>query len=173
MFTGIVEASVEVRSFEAQGEGARMILPPPEGVEDWETRLGQSVAVSGTCLTVAEVLDGGEMAFELSKETLDRTWFGVLEAGARVNLERAMKLGDRLDGHMVAGHVDGLGTVTGIEDVGDGGRVLSFEVDPGLDRYLIEKGSVTLDGVSLTVVEPEGGRFRVAMIMFSRASCAW
>jgi len=164
VFTGIVEASVEVQSFERHGEGARVILPPPSGVEDWGVQVGQSVAVSGACLTVAELLEGGELAFELSKETLDRTWFGGLEAGAPVNLERAMKLEDRLDGHLVSGHVDGLGTITGIEDVGDGGRVLSFEVAPCLERYLIEKGSVTLDGVSLTVVEPAGGRFRVAMI---------
>lgn len=164
MFTGIVEASVEVRSFERRGEGARMILPPPAGVEDWGAQVGQSVAVSGACLTVAEVLEGGGLAFELSRETLERTWFGGLQPGSRVNLERAMKLGDRLDGHLVSGHVDGQGTVTGVEDVGDGGRELSFEVDPGLERYLIEKGSVTLDGVSLTVVRPAGGRFRVAMI---------
>jgi riboflavin synthase len=164
VFTGIVEASVRVRSFERDGTGARLILPPPEGPSDWLVRTGQSVAVSGACLTVAEVLEGGDMAFDLSAETLERTWFGALEAGAEVNLERAMKLGDRLDGHMVSGHVDGLGTVIGIQDVGDGGRVLAFEVDSGLARYVIEKGSVTLDGVSLTAVEPESGRFRVAMI---------
>ena len=75
-----------------------------------------------------------------------------------------MRLGDRLDGHMVSGHVDGQGRVVAIEDVGDGGRELHFELEAGLERYLIEKGSVTLDGTSLTVVEPVGGRFRVAMI---------
>lgn len=164
MFTGIVEASVEVQSIELDGTGARLILPPPTGVGDWSVQLGQSIAVSGVCLTVAEVLVGGAMAFDLSAETLRRTWFDGLQEGSGVNLERAMQLGDRLDGHLVSGHVDGLARIVGIQDVGDGGRELSFEVDPGLDRYLIEKGSLTLDGVSLTVCEPSGCFLRVALI---------
>ncbi len=81
-----------------------------------------------------------------------------------VNLERALCLGDRLDGHMVSGHVDGAGRVTAIQDVGDGGRVITFEVDPGLERYLVDKGSISLDGVSLTVVRPKGRQFDVALI---------
>lgn len=164
MFTGIVEASVEVQRVERDGTGARLILPPPGGVGDWSVQVGQSIAVSGACLTVAEVLEGGRMAFDLSAETLERTWFDGLTEGASVNLERAMRLGDRLDGHLVAGHVDGLARVVGIQDVGDGGRELSFEVDPGLDRYLVDKGSLTLDGVSLTVCGPSGCTFRVALI---------
>ncbi len=163
MFTGIVEAAVPVRSFEVTGEGAEIVLPAPP-LPDWSLHGGQSVAVAGTCLTVAETLEDGGAMFQLSKETLDRTWFSELADGRLVNLERAMKIGDRLDGHLVSGHVDGQGRVVGIEDVGDGGREFEFEVDPGLERYLIEKGSVGLDGVSLTVVEPRGRRFRVAMI---------
>jgi riboflavin synthase len=81
-----------------------------------------------------------------------------------VNLERALLLSDRLGGHLVLGHVDGGGVVTAVRDAGDGGRVVGFEVDPGLERYLIGKGSVTIDGVSLTVVEPRGRRFDVALI---------
>lgn len=164
MFSGIVEAAVEVTELRRRGSGATLVLPPPPAVPDWGVVPGQSVAVAGACLTVSEVLPAGAMAFELSAETLERTWFADLVPGERVNLERALRLGDRLDGHLVSGHVDGLGRVTEVEDVGDGGRVLGFEVGRDLERYLIEKGSVTLDGVSLTVVEPAGGRFRVAMI---------
>ncbi len=167
MFTGIVECRAAVRSFTRRGEGARLVLASPEGVasDPWEVGIGQSIAVSGACLSVAELDPGaGEMVFELSQETLSRTWFPDLAPGRQVNLERAMKLGERLDGHLVAGHVDGLATVRAIRDVGDGGRVFTFEVAPGLERYLIEKGSVTLDGVSLTVVEPRERCFDVAMI---------
>lgn len=163
MFTGLVEACVPVATWETSGAGGRLVLPCPD-LPGWEVALGDSVAVSGVCLTVSELLEGGRMAFHLSAETLDRSWFGALEPGRPVNLERALRLGDRLGGHMVSGHVDGLGTVVGVEDVGDGGREIAFEVDPGLERYLIEKGSVTLDGVSLTVVEPSERRFRVAVI---------
>ena len=104
------------------------------------------------------------MAFDLSAETLARTWFAALTPGRVVNLERAMVLGERIDGHLVSGHVDGGGRVLDVSDLGDGGRVFTFEVDAGLERYLIEKGSVTIDGVSLTVVAPEDRRFRVAVI---------
>lgn len=162
MFTGIVEGSVPVLSFESRGSGARLVLATPD-ITDWDVGEGDSIAVCGACLTVAGFADGG-MVFDLSSETLERTWFHGLAPGRRVNLERAMKLGERLDGHMVSGHVDGGGTVVGIEDVGDGGAELAFELDEGLEKWLIEKGSVTLDGVSLTVVEPRGRRFKVAAI---------
>jgi riboflavin synthase len=104
------------------------------------------------------------MVFDLSAETLARTHFGELSEGEQLNLERAMRLSDRLSGHLVSGHVDGGGTLVEKRDSGDGGQVQTFEVDPGLERYLIEKGSVTLDGISLTVVEPRGRRFDVALI---------
>jgi len=173
MFTGIIEACVPVLSFERSGSGARLVLPaPPPGPEGpFQAALGDSIAISGCCLTVAprrgdEPADA--LAFDLSAETLDRTWFGAgpnpLAPGRRVNLERSVRLADRLGGHMVSGHVDGGGTIVGVRDAGDGGRVISFEVDPGLERYLIEKGSVALDGISLTVVEPAGRRFDVAVI---------
>lgn len=163
MFTGLVEAHVPTLAHEPSGEGSRLVLPPP-AIDGWEVALGDSVAVSGVCLTVAELDSEGRMTFHLSAETLQRSWFSELEPGRGVNVERALRLGDRLGGHMVSGHVDGLGTVVAVDDVGDGGREISFEVDPGLERYLVEKGSVTLDGISLTVVEPEDRRFRVAVI---------
>ncbi|MEM7310661.1 MAG: riboflavin synthase [Planctomycetota bacterium] len=166
MFTGIIEAAVPVLAFEPAGEGARLVLArPAEGPEGpFEAALGDSIAVSGCCLTVAELPADGSLVFDLSAETLQRTWFQALAPGRRVNLERSVRLSDRLGGHMVSGHVDGGGTITAIHDAGDGGRVFTFEVDPGLERYLIEKGSVGLDGISLTVVEPRDRSFDVALI---------
>ncbi len=167
MFTGIVEACVPVRAFARRAAGARLVLPAPEAclAQAWGVARGESVAVCGCCLTVAETpAADGSIAFDLSAETLERTWLGALEPGRRVNLERALRLGDRLGGHMVSGHVDGGATLVASEDVGDGGRELLFEIDAGLERWLVDKGSVTLDGVSLTVVEPRGRRFRVAAI---------
>jgi len=179
MFTGIIEGFSTVRSVEAQGTGLRLWIPSPGLSEgDFAVEMGDSVAISGTCLTVAgfcepgskepveapEGTEGADLMFELSRETLDRTWFGSLEPGRRVNLERAMRLGDRLDGHLVSGHVDGRGEIVEIEDAGDGGRLFTFEVAECFERYLIEKGSVCIDGISLTVVEPQGARFQVAVI---------
>lgn len=175
MFTGIVEASAPVRAAVARGTGLVLRVPAPRA--DWIVQRGESVAVSGACLTVSELLrpgatdeplpdgtPGADMRFDVSAETLARTWFGELEAGRRVNLERALRLGDRLSGHLVSGHVDGLGRVSAVEDSGDGGARVEFELDRGLERYLIEKGSIAIDGVSLTVVEPVGRRFSVALI---------
>jgi riboflavin synthase len=161
VFTGLVEACVPVRSCERRAEGARLVLPLPG--PDWRPRHGESIAVSGCCLTV---VGGGNSAleFDLSAETLARTCFGEFEPGRVVNLERALKLDDRLGGHLVSGHVDGVGRITAIEDSHDGGVRMGFEVPAGFERYLIEKGSVTIDGISLTVVEPRGQRFDVALI---------
>ncbi len=186
MFTGLVEAAVPIRSYEAVGTGARLILPSPgvgdlalEAVpggwgasssEPWSASLGDSIAIAGACLTVAELLEapegaGPDMAFDLTSETLERTWFkGSAEAGRVVNVERALRVGDRLGGHMVSGHVDTLGAAVGRRDVGDGGAVFTFEVPEAFERYLVDKGSITIDGISLTVVEPRGPRFDVAVI---------
>lgn len=173
MFTGIIEARTPILAVEAQGTGLRVVLEAPEGV--WDVVGGESVAVSGVCLTVAGIEDslgaplkvgteGAHLSFDLSKETLDRTWFQALEPGRLINLERSMRLGDRIDGHLVSGHVDAVGEVVAIEDSGDGGRRISFEVPPEFSRWLVDKGSVTIDGVSLTVCEPDENRFDVAVI---------
>jgi len=180
MFTGIIEGFSTVRSAKAQGTGLRLWIPAPElSDDDFQVGIGDSVAISGACLTVAGLCEPGspepnpagnapegamDLLFELSAETLDRTWFGSLEPGRRVNLERAMRLGDRLDGHLVSGHVDASGQIVGVDDSGDGGRLFTFEVAEGFDRYLVEKGSVCIDGISLTVVEPKERRFQVAVI---------
>lgn len=187
MFTGIIEGAPRVLRVEAQGTGLRVWIAAPD--PEWSVVEGESVASCGCCLTVVELREptwgpageapdasgpigqrlpegtpGATMVFDLSAETLARTHFGSLQPGTRVNVERAMRLGDRLSGHLVSGHVDGGATLAEVRDSGDGGAVYTFEVDPGLERYLIEKGSVCLDGVSLTVVEPRERRFDVALI---------
>ena len=173
MFTGIIEARTPIVAVEAQGTGLRVVLEAPEGV--WDVVGGESVAVSGVCLTVARIeggdgaelevgASGARLSFDLSKETLDRTWFEELEPGRLVNLERSMRMGDRIDGHLVSGHVDAVGEVVAIEDSGDGGRRISFQVPPEFSRWLVDKGSVTIDGVSLTVCDPNEDRFDVAVI---------
>ncbi len=187
MFTGLVEAAVPIRSYDAAGTGARLVLPSPgEGdlaleatpggwgpssSEAWSASLGDSIAIAGACLTVAELLPapegaaGPDMAFDLTFETLERTWFRQgAEAGRVVNVERALRVGDRLGGHMVSGHVDTLGGAVGRRDVGDGGAVFTFEVPAAFERYLVDKGSITIDGISLTVVDPRDGKFDVAVI---------
>jgi riboflavin synthase len=165
VFTGIVETWVPVLTLERRGEGARLTLPVPgpDRLPDWEVARGDSVAVSGVCLTAVDLVPG-EMGFDLSAETLDRTWLGEATEGRPVNLERSLRLGDRLGGHLVSGHVDGVGRIVAVEDPGDGGRLIRFRVPEGLERYLIEKGSIAIDGISMTVVEPEGREFAVAVI---------
>lgn len=174
MFTGIVEASSPVRAVLARGSGLSIQVPAPDVA--WSVRRGESVALSGCCLTVAELLDprtgaaskdgnpGADMIFDVSAETLARTWFADLAPGRFVNLERSLRFGDRLSGHLVSGHVDGRGRITGIVDAGDGGRRFELELEQELERYLIDKGSIAVDGVSLTVVEPADSRFEVALI---------
>jgi riboflavin synthase len=167
MFTGIVEATAPVRSFVPVGRGARLVVPVP--FDGWDARPGDSISTSGCCLTVVELAPdpaGGApgMVFDLSAETLDRTWLGELTPGRALNLERAARLDTRLGGHLVSGHVDGLGRVVEVVERGDGGWETHFEVPEGFERYLIEKGSITVDGVSLTVVAPRGRRFHVALI---------
>lgn len=168
MFTGIVEALVPIQSVESRGTGARLVVRAP-ALEGWEPGLGDSISLCGACLTVAELLPGRnggapDMAFDLSRETLACTWMEDLASGDKVNLERALLFSARLDGHLVSGHVDGVGQVVAVRDSGDGGAEVDFEVPEELTRYLVDKGSVTLDGVSLTVVRPAGRRFTVAVI---------
>ncbi len=174
MFTGLIEACVPLRRLEPRDAGLRITVGGPP--EAWDQRLGASIAVSGACLTLVGWSDpatgapvegprlGADLVFDLSAETQARTWFGRAQIGRPVNLERALLLSDRLDGHLVAGHVDGLGRVVEVADTRDGGRRIRFEVDPRLAMYLVDKGSVTLDGISLTVVDPVETSFDVAVI---------
>ena len=160
MFTGIVEAVGRVAAVEARGELLRLVLEAPSLVEG--TRLGDSVAVNGACLTVVSV-EGVRLAFDAVRETLTRTGLGELRPGARVNLERALRAGGRLDGHLVQGHVDATGRVARLERQGDDVR-LFVDCEPGFAELLVEKGSVAIDGVSLTVVGVAAAGFDVALI---------
>ncbi|GAA2103426.1 riboflavin synthase [Streptomyces albiaxialis] len=160
MFTGIVEELGEVVSVEDRGDAARLRLRGPLVTGDVEH--GDSIAVNGVCLTVVDVADG-EFTADVIAETLSRSSLGALAPGSRVNLERAMALGARLDGHLVQGHVDGTGTIAARTD-SDSGTDITVDLPPGLGKYLVEKGSITVDGISLTVVEVTDGHFTVSLI---------
>jgi riboflavin synthase len=158
MFTGIVERTVRVINVVRAPSFTRLTL-----AVDWtDVKDGESVAVNGSCLTVAEQ-SAGELEFDIIPETLDRTNLGLLEIGDDVHVERSLRIGDRLDGHFVQGHVDG--TARGIAQKTDGGECrLVLECPEPLAKYIIPKGSVTLDGVSLTVAAVRGSEFEVALI---------
>lgn len=147
MFSGIVEEMGVVKSCERGRAGARLSIMASSILND--LKLGDSVSVSGACLTAAEIGEA-DFSVDVSTETLQVTTLGALTAGAAVNLERAMKLNDRIGGHLVTGHVDGTGILR--ERTPDGQTwLLTFEVPASILRYCIQKGSITIDGVSLTV----------------------
>lgn len=156
MFTGIVE---EIGTVEAPG--SRMRIACRTVLEDMTP--GASIAVNGVCLTATLVDDGG-FSCDLSPETLARTNLGALRQGSEVNLERAAAVGDRLSGHIVQGHVDGAGEFVSLESLEGGNWWLKVRIPAGLERYVIHKGSITLDGVSLTVAAIEGTAIGVAII---------
>lgn len=160
MFTGIVECVGTVRALEPQGEKTRVVIEAPLVADG--APLGASIAVNGACLTVIEATPR-TVVFEAVRETLERTALGTLGVGARVNLERAMRADGRLDGHIVQGHVDATGRVRAIERRADDVR---FAVTCGaaFADLLVPKGSVAIDGVSLTVVGVEADAFDVALI---------
>jgi riboflavin synthase len=160
LFTGIIEDLGTVEEIKHTRKGAllrlRTALPLARIV------IGDSIAVNGACLTVV-ARRRRTIAMDVSAETLRRTVLGALEAGDRVNLERCLTLDKLLGGHLVSGHVDGVGKIVSITSEGDS-RLYTFEVPAGLERYLVEKGSVAIDGVSLTVFGIRGRRFSVALI---------
>jgi len=160
MFTGIVETIGRVVSIAPHGEKTRLAIEAP--IVAAGLPIGASVAVSGTCLTAVEVA-GGSVVFEAVRETLDRSALGDLRVGSAVNLERAMRADGRLDGHIVQGHVDGIGRVRAVERRGDDVR-FAVDCDADFRDLLVPKGSVAIDGVSLTVVEVDEHGFDVALI---------
>lgn len=166
MFTGLIEAIGVVKSVQRQSSGLRLVLDAGTIAEG--ARPGDSVAVNGACLTVAAVR-GAVLEFDAVRETVIRTNLDSISAGARVNLELPVKLGDRLGGHIVQGHVDGVGVVRRIEKRGDSAE-MEISADSAILRYVVLKGSVAVDGVSLTVaaVLPRG--FRVALVPTTLAS---
>ncbi|GAB3982446.1 riboflavin synthase [Actinoallomurus acanthiterrae] len=160
MFTGIVEELGEVVALEPAGDSARLTVRGPLVVSD--AVHGASIAVNGVCLTVTDVKDDA-FAVDVMKETLDRSSLAGLEPGSPVNLERPVRPTDRLGGHIVQGHVDGVGRIVSREP-GDRWEVVTVELPPQLARYVVEKGSITVDGVSLTVVEARDDAFTIALI---------
>lgn len=160
MFTGIVEQVGRVERVTRRGEVLRIVIDEP--VLAASVVLGESVAVNGTCLTLAEA-DGQRLHFDAIQETLERTALGSLAAGSRVNVERAMRADSRLDGHIVQGHVDERGRIRDWQRKGDDVR-LYVETSSEFAGGLVEKGSVTIDGVSLTVVSVAPDGFDVALI---------
>jgi riboflavin synthase len=160
MFTGIIEELGVVDAVEDQGDAVRLTLRGPRVTAD--ARLGDSISVNGCCLTVAES-DGETFTADVMRETLDKTSLGVLGPGARVNLERAVTASTRLGGHIVQGHVDGTGSVVRREP-SEHWELVEVSLPAGLSRYLVDKGSVTVDGVSLTVVDAGDDSFTVSLI---------
>ena len=162
MFTGIIEELGVVESLEQQGDAVRLTVRGPLVVED--AGLGDSISVNGVCLTVAEQADGAFTA-DVMQETLDKTGLGQLATGAKVNLERAVTPTTRLGGHIVQGHVDATGTIASREP-SEHWEVVEISFPERLAPYLVEKGSVTVDGISLTVVavDDSTGTFSVSLI---------
>ena len=148
MFTGLVEALGEVGSLIEKGEQARLNLAIPFS---GELALGDSVAVNGCCLTVAEI-SGGSVAFDVLAQTLRVTSLGELSAGSVVNLERALRVGDRLGGHFVQGHVDAVGGIVSLEENGQD-HVVEVSLPPEIHKLCVGKGSIAIDGISLTIAD--------------------
>jgi riboflavin synthase len=160
VFTGIVEAVGRVVAVEPAGEKSRLRIEAPRVADG--AAVGSSIAVNGACLTVVEST-AQQVVFEAVRETLDRSSLGDLRPGARVNLERALRADGRLDGHIVQGHVDGTGRVRALERRADDVRLV-VDCAPELAKQLVPKGSVAVDGVSLTLVNVSDSGFDVALI---------
>jgi riboflavin synthase len=160
MFTGIVEELGEVVALEPAGDSALLTVRGPLVVSD--AVHGASIAVNGVCLTVTDVKDDA-FTVDVMKETLDRSGLAGLTPGSRVNLERPVRLADRLGGHLVQGHVDGVGHIVSREP-GERWDVVTVALPARLSRYVVDKGSITVDGISLTVVEARDDAFTVALI---------
>lgn len=166
MFTGIVEDTGVIKSVDKKDKESTFTISVGK-MSLGEAALGDSIAVNGACLTVT-ALDGSEFTVDASHETLSRTTLGALAPGSKVNLERALRSGDRLGGHIVNGHVDGVGEVVSKTKSG-GSFIFRFSLPEELAKYVVEKGSVAVDGVSLTVNSAEGSEFTVNIIPFTLA----
>ncbi len=161
MFTGLVEGQATVRGVIPEGAAVRLVLEMPAEFAS-EARLGDSIALNGCCLTVVAI-NGGTFDFQAGTETLSKTNLGEFRPGSLVNVERAVAVGARLGGHFVQGHVDGTGQVDLIEQDGEW-TTMWFRVPHPLTLQMVQKGSITVDGISLTLVKVEPERFSVALI---------
>lgn len=160
MFTGIIEGLGTLANSQPAGTGRRLTISADFDLDG--TRIGDSIAVNGACLTAVEI-SGNRFSADVSAETLSRSTLADARAGQKMNLERALRLSDRLDGHLVSGHIDGSAQITHKKDLG-GSLVFGFAVSEQISRYLIAKGSVAVDGISLTVNTCAAGRFEIAVI---------
>lgn len=160
MFTGLVEEIGIVTELRAEGPTARLTVKAPR--VSCDAAIGASIAVNGCCLTVVNE-ERGDLTFDVGQETLDRTNLGRLKKGSGVNLERALKLGDRLGGHYVSGHIDGVGTVQSRQD-SDSWSTVWFNAPGDLTRQMVSKGSIAVDGVSLTLIAVMANGFSVMLV---------
>jgi riboflavin synthase len=165
MFTGLIEEVGKVLRLEISGSSARLTIAA--GFSSEEVRIGDSIAVNGACLTVIEK-GGGAFTFDASPETISRTAFRNLKSGSPVNLERALRLSGRLDGHLVAGHVDCVAVISERREV-SGNIIFTFRLPREFCRYIAEKGSVAIDGISLTVNSVTDETFSVNIIPLTAA----
>lgn len=160
MFTGIIEGLGTITAIHPSGQGSRFSITSDFDLTG--TRIGDSIAVNGACLT-AVILQGRRFTVDVSPETLKRSVLGQIKIGEPVNLERALRLSDRLDGHLVAGHVDGIGILRERKTLANA-IVITISVPESLSRYMIEKGSVAVDGTSLTINRCDSASFDVSII---------
>jgi len=168
MFTGIIEETGIIKSIRTEGRSARITISAEKVLEDM--KVGDSINTNGVCLTVTE-FSYSAFTIDVMPETMQRTTFAKLRSGSRVNLERALRLTDRLGGHIVSGHIDGTGILEKIRE--DENAVwLSVSSEPGILRYIVEKGSVAIDGISLTVVKVSQRSFEVSIIPHTQTETA-
>jgi riboflavin synthase len=160
MFTGIIEGLGSISGIRPAGAGKRITVDADFLLG--QTKIGDSISVSGACLTVVAI-DGRRFQADISPETLERTTFKQAKTGDRVNLERALILSDRIDGHLVSGHVDGIGSIRSKKQVGNA-ILVAIEIPLWMSRYIIAKGSISVDGISLTVNTCNPGGFEVSII---------
>ena len=160
MFTGIIEGLGTISGIRSDRQGKRFTIDADFRLDG--TKIGDSISVSGACLTVIK-LDGSRFETDVSPETLEKTTFGQFKIGERVNLERALRLSDRIDGHLVSGHIDATGIIRRHENLGNA-IVVTIEVPEALARYMIAKGSVAADGISLTINTCSLNSFSVSII---------
>jgi riboflavin synthase len=160
MFSGLVEAKAKIRGIEAEEGGVRIVVLRPKTFDD--ISIGDSIAIQGCCLTVVEA-DSDSLSFQAGRETLSKTNLSRRTIGGEVNVERSLALGDRLGGHLVTGHVDGQGTLQSRSDEAEWSTMV-FEAPTSLMRQMAAKGSITVDGVSLTLVDVTDTTFSVALI---------
>jgi riboflavin synthase len=165
MFTGIIEAMGTIRGIQAAGQGRRLTVEAGFSLET--TAIGDSIAVNGACLTAVRIT-GSRFEADVSPETLSKTSFGGIRIGDRVNLERALRLSDRLNGHLVSGHVDGVGSLQSKTRAGNA-VLITIAVPQALSRYMIRKGSVAVDGISLTINDCGPGFFEISVIPHTAA----